>query len=106
MEKLNELLQQATEMPKTGCTSEKAQKARDQLEAYINELIQHDFPKLVELLYRVDVNEKRLKELLSLHIDTNSATLIADLLIERQLQKRDWRQGHPPNTDIPEEERW
>lgn len=106
MEKLYELLQQVTESSKTVCTSENLQNIRVQLEAYVNELIQHDFPKLVDLLYRVDINEKKLKHLLALQQDANSASLIADLLIERQIQKKALRQTPPPDTDIPEEERW
>lgn len=106
MEKLYELLQQVAESSSTVRTSEKILAVSAQLEAYVNELIQHDFPKLVDLLYRVDVNEKKLKEVLALQQDTNSAALIADLLIERQLQKKAWRKAHPPDNDTPEEERW
>jgi hypothetical protein len=106
MEKLYELLQQISASSTMVCTSERTQEVRAQLEAYVNELIQHDFSKLVDLLYRVDVNEKKLKELLAQRQDTSSAALIADLLIERQLQKQAWRQSPPPENDIPEEDRW
>lgn len=106
MEKLYELIECITETPQRDSTADTSQTMRQQLEAHINELIQYDFPKLVELLYRVDVSEKKLKELLSTHPESNSATLIADLLIERQLQKKAWRQAHKPDTDIPDAERW
>jgi hypothetical protein len=103
MEKLYELLERINQ---SVSLSDEQQSIRQQLETYINELIQQDFPKLVELLYRVDVNEKKLKGLLAAHPDTNSATLITDLLIERQLQKHAWRQAHKPNSNIPDDERW
>jgi hypothetical protein len=106
MEKLYEILKQMDESGSLPPTTEKVHTIREQLVVYINELIQHDFPRLVELLYRVDVNEKRLKELLASHKDTSSAALITDLLIERQLQKRTWRQAHTPNSDIPDNDRW
>lgn len=106
MEKLYELLESINQSPQSTNLPGNQQSLRQQLETYINELIQHDFPKLVELLYRVDVNEKKLKELLATHQDANSAKLIAALLIERQLQKQAWRQAHKPDTDIPDEERW
>jgi hypothetical protein len=69
-------------------------------------LIQQDFPRLVDLLYKIDISEKKLKGLLNAQQNTNSATLITDLLIERQLQKRAYRQAHKPDNDIPDEERW
>jgi len=106
MEKLYELLERIDQSPQSASVFDDEQTVRQQLETYINDLIQHDFPKLVELLYRVDVNEKKLRELLATHPDTNSAALITNLLVERQLQKKAWRQAHKPDTDIPDDERW
>lgn len=106
MEKLYELLEWVAEEHKKECTDESLHTVRQQLQTYINDLIQHDFAKLIELLYRVDINEKKLKELLAANQGINSAVLISDLLIERQLQKRAWRQTHKPDADIPDEERW
>ncbi len=57
------------------------------LAAYINELITNDFEKLVQLLYRIDVNEAKLKMLLQSSPHEDAAKLIADLIIERQMQK-------------------
>ena len=53
----------------------------------INHLIQKDFEKLVSILYRVDVNENKLKTLLKASAGTDAAVLIADLIIEREWQK-------------------
>lgn len=60
---------------------------REKLIEFINHLIQKDFEKLVSILYRVDVNEKKLKTLLKASPGTDAAVLIADLILERELQK-------------------
>jgi hypothetical protein len=60
---------------------------RLQLSSYINDLINKDFNALIQLLYRVDVNEQKLKTLLKQRQDVESSLLITDLIIERQLQK-------------------
>lgn len=57
------------------------------LVAYINELILHNFNGLINMLYRVDINEQKLKLLLKENHGTDAAQLIADLVIERQVQK-------------------
>ena len=81
-------------------------KLLEQLSAYVNELIIHDFDYLVALLYRVDVDEKKIKELLSSQKDANAGELIAGLIIKRQEQKIKSREQFKPPTNIPEEEKW
>ena len=58
-----------------------------QLGAYINQLIQNDFEKLISLLYRIDVSEPKLKQLLKQNPQEEAGKIIAALIIERQLQK-------------------
>ena len=76
----------------------------------INELIQTDFPKLISLLYRVDVSETRLKSLLKDNPESDAGLIITELLIERQAQKIRSRQqsdsGRIQNDDIDENEKW
>lgn len=60
---------------------------KQQLILHINHLINHDFEKLVFHLYRIDVNEAKMKQLLEQNNGENAAGLIADLIIERQLEK-------------------
>ena len=103
MEKLYELIEQVVESTPQGSPT---LDLRTQLEAYINELIQVDFPKLVDLLYRIDISEKKLKELFASQQNKDSASIITDLIIERQLQKWIGRQNQSPATDISEEDRW
>ncbi|WP_052272745.1 hypothetical protein [Flavihumibacter solisilvae] len=79
---------------------------REGLASHINNWIQTDFDKLVQMLYRVDINENKLKFLLREKVSDDAALIIADLVIERQLQKLESRKmfRQPPPDD--EEERW
>lgn len=79
---------------------------KEHLIVYINHLLIHDFNSLVQILYRVDVSEKKLKELLQQNPQTDAAVIIADLLIERQEQKIKTRESFRQDNDIPGEEKW
>ena len=62
------------------------------LAVYINKLIDKDFNKLVNLLYRIDISEQKLKIALQNEDKTiSSSKTIAKLIIERQLQKLEFR---------------
>ncbi len=78
-----------------------------ELENLVNHLIQTDFQKLVTILYRVDVNEEKLRSLLAEHQEEDAARIIARLIIERQFQKIESRkQYRSPDQDIRDEDRW
>ena len=62
--------------------------ARLRLQQHINELIQHDFNKLLTILYRIDVDEDKLKSALRQQPARDAAEIIAELMIERQAGKR------------------
>jgi hypothetical protein len=62
----------------------------------INALIMDDFNRLVQLLYRVDVDEGKLKNLLRENTGTNAGLLIARLILERQRQKIEIRRKFGP----------
>ena len=79
---------------------------KEKLTAFINDLINHDFEKLVFYLYRIDVNETRMKQLLDQRDGENAAGLIADLIIERQIEKIKSRKETKSHKDIPDDERW
>jgi hypothetical protein len=80
---------------------------KEQLSEYINHLIQTDFQKLVSLLYRVDISETKLKAVLNQSHDTDAGKIIADLIIERQLQKISSRQQFKQTgNNIDENEKW
>ena len=80
---------------------------RTLLKTEINKLILQDFQKLVSTLYRIDVNERKLKYLLQEKVGEDAAGIIADLIIERQLQKIETRKQFSKRDDgISEEEKW
>lgn len=79
---------------------------RNDLIFFLNHLLLNDFPALVQLLYRVDVSEKKLKQLLRDHPDQDAAILIADLIIDRQQQKINTSHSASAPPDVPDEERW
>jgi len=74
----------------------------------INELITHDFQKLVSILYRMDVSEMKLKQLLKENAGTDAGSIIADLMIERQEQKiksrQQFKNRHDENSS--DDEKW
>jgi hypothetical protein len=79
---------------------------REKLAAYINELINHDFEKLVHILYRLDVNEQKLRSALDAS-SSDAGALIAQMIIERQEQKIKTReQFRQPNSHISDDEKW
>ena len=63
--------------------SELEQLGPSDLIAFINDCIQHDFKKLVQLLYRIDVSEEKLKYILQLNPNEDAAKLIAAVIVER-----------------------
>jgi len=79
---------------------------RDQLVEIINNLLLNDFNKLVHVLYRVDISEQKLKQLLQKNPTTDAAVIIAELLIARQQQKIATKQSFKANENIPDEDKW
>jgi hypothetical protein len=77
------------------------------LSQIINEMILKDFERLVNLLYRIDVNEKKLKAILSQQTNTEAGKIIAALIIERQSEKIKSREStYKKESDISDEEKW
>ena len=73
----------------------------------INDLLIHDFEKLVGILYRIDVSEKKLQELLAFNTGLDAAPIIADLVIERQVQKMNSRKQFKMDSEMDDgEEKW
>ena len=60
----------------------------------INTMITGDFNRLVSLLYRIDVNEAKLKKLLRENPGVDAGLLIARLILERQWQKIETRRKY------------
>lgn len=76
------------------------------LAAKINELVGKDFPALINILYRIDVSEQKVKQTLKDHPDADAGSLIAGLIIQRMLAKAKDRDNFKPNSPIPDDEKW
>lgn len=79
---------------------------RERLAEVIQELLDKDFPRLAHICYRIDVSEKTLKNLLANPGNEDLAMELAELVIERQLQKIKSRQYYHPNSHPAPEEKW
>jgi hypothetical protein len=80
---------------------------RQKLQAIVNQIIETDFQKLVNILYRIDVNERKLKYLLQENVGEDAPVIIADLIIERQMEKiKTRKQFSRQDDDISDEEKW
>lgn len=74
---------------------------------YIDHLISKDFDALLLLLYRIDVNEEKVRSMLAATKGENPAQTIAELILERQKQKLYWRNKFRNSpVQIDDEERW
>jgi hypothetical protein len=83
------------------------EKLFQQLVDLINQLILNNFERLIQLLYRLDVSEAKLKSLLQQHPDKNAGNLIAQLIIERQIQKVKYKmEAVAFEENESDEERW
>jgi hypothetical protein len=81
------------------------QQLQQELAEQINYLITHDFSRLISVLYRLDISEKKLKVLLH-QSSANAGDIIAEMIIERQLQKIASREAFKNNEKISDDEKW
>lgn len=54
---------------------------------YIQELINQDFEQLLYILYRIDINENKVKKAIANAAPEQSASIIAEMILEREKQK-------------------
>lgn len=75
------------------------------LESVINELIKNDFQRLVQILYRIDVSEAKLKNILNNNPNEDAGKLIAQVIIERLAATKKARESFhtQPRIDDTEE---
>lgn len=59
----------------------------------VEDLLAKDFQQLVNVLYRIDVSEEKLKEALATSED-NPASVITKMIIERELLKVEFRKKY------------
>ncbi len=76
-----------------------------ELETMINDLIKEDFSKLVQLLYRIDVSEAKLKNVLKEHPNEDAGKLMAKIVIERLAATKKARESFSTkSTNIEDDE--
>jgi hypothetical protein len=103
-QELHFYLQQTFQLP---VTINEMEEAENYLADKINGLIKNNFDHLVYILYRVDVDEAKLKNVLKENPQQDAGKIIARLLIERQLQKIILRKQFTKKEDgINEEDKW
>jgi hypothetical protein len=82
----------------------------EQLEELLAErlemLISHNFQQFVFLLYRIDVPENQIRDILDRDAGAGAYRRIAALLIERQLQKIKSRETYRTTPPENEEDKW
>lgn len=77
------------------------------LSSFINEMLLHHFNELIQLLYRLDIDEQKLRTLLLENRSTDSGDLIARMILQRQEQKIKSRKMFKNNqAGTSEEEKW
>ena len=76
------------------------QLSSNDLITYINDCINHDFNKLVQLLYRIDVSEQKLKTILQSHPNEDAAKLIAEVIVARLAATKAARASFATNNKI------
>ncbi len=59
----------------------------NQMEFEIEKVLNRDFNKLLNLLYRIDVNENEIAKREHLNPDASLAALVSDVIIRRELKK-------------------
>jgi hypothetical protein len=72
----------------------------------INGMIDSDFAGLIRILYRIDVEESKLRYLLNNNKAENTGLILARLIIERQMQKIMSRRNYKSNNRESDEESW
>lgn len=74
--------------------------------SHVNKLLANDFATLVQLLYCMDIPEEKLRYYLQQNNGEMAAGIIAELMIERQLQKVESRRLFTKQQNIPDDEKW
>ena len=78
----------------------------EELVKTIENLINTDFEKLVFLLYRIDVSEQKINDLLQNTQAGNAGELIVQAIIERLAEKKASREKYKQEGEIAEEDKW
>jgi len=72
----------------------------------INYLIEEDFHALIQVLYRLDIDEKLLKQTLHDNKEEDAGLMIAEMIIQRQVKKEEFKKQFKQQNDIADEDKW
>ena len=78
----------------------------EQMASFINDLIDKDFSRLLQILYRLDVSEDKLRSVLSEHPTGDAGDMIAKLILERIAQREEAKKIFKTDNEIPDDEKW
>ena len=110
MENVSLIHQLQKELPIEGIETDSSEELLRSWTRYFNDLIQYDFSKLLSLLYRIDIPEKKLRTLLQDNPNEDAGKIIASMVKERLLQKIKCRAENRSNpntfTSDPDLEIW
>lgn len=70
------------------------------IEQLIQELIDNDFEQFLRLLYRIDLNEQKVKEVIASRGPEHATKSIAVMILEREKEKAKSREEH--KSDSPD----
>jgi hypothetical protein len=73
---------------------------------YMQELIDRNMPALLQLLYRLDIDEDKLKTYLANNSISDSATIISTLILDKLHYIKETRLKNRGEHNIPESEKW
>jgi len=71
----------------SGKTNSPYQELYHQILPLIEELLSDDYPKLMAMLYRIDIDEEFLNRQLKMNEQADTDEVITDLILKRELQK-------------------
>jgi hypothetical protein len=85
---------------------ESYEQLRSALSMIINTLITTDFSRMVSILYRLDIPENKLRIAMSKAGEQTAGEVIAEMIIQREIQKIEARKLYKSGDNISEDERW
>lgn len=72
----------------------------------IDHLIANNFQQLINVLYKIDVSENKIKLALQQHENRKTAEVLVEMILERLQQKAESRKATKTNKFIPEDEKF
>lgn len=79
-------------------TIENSRELEIALELQIAHMLIHETERLWQVLYRLDVSEKKVKELLQKNPETVWPQGITELILEREKERQKWREVYKPDN--------